>query len=181
MKTTAATIILFAAQVFAFAQGVFIGPGQHFDFEVSSLAYVGPSDPSDICTLLLNFQNNLLDPGETISLVVSQTPITDPAAAGTSFTQPLAQPSLGGFALMQSNPFWPNLPGYLRVQMQSGSVEVSRISVEQIVNGGFYSSTFAVPEPSACALTEFGLAVLGTLVGARRRSPKNRGRHQPPS
>jgi len=108
---------------------------------------VGPSDSQDIGTLLLNFQNNLLDPGETISLVVSQIPITDPAGAGFSLT-PLFS-SADGFALMQVDPFWPNLPGYLRVRMQSGTIELSSISIEQIVNGGIYSDTFAVPEPGS--------------------------------
>jgi len=174
-----AIIALFATEVVVSAQGVLIGPGGHFDFEVTSLTYVGPSDPQDIGALLLNFHNDLLDPGETISLIVSRTPITDTTAPGISFTQLPSQPSSSGFAWMQSDPFWPNLPGFLRVQMQNGSIELSSISIEQMVNGGIYSGTFEVPEPSTGALATLGLVLFGMFASLKRPLAKNELGHKP--
>ena len=176
MKAIATLIffwIFFAIHTITFAQSVLIHSGDYFDFHVSSLTPVGPSDQMDIGTLMLNFHGDLLDPGETIYLIVSQTPITDPNSPGVSFTQGLLEPSLGGFALMQREPFWPDLPGYLRVQMQSGSVELSGISIEQIVNGEIYSGAFAAPEPSTFAFATLGFTLFGIVVRWKRLSPPN--------
>jgi len=76
-----------------------------------------------------------------------------------------------GFGLTQPPP-WPDLQGVIRVTVLSGVAHVEKLTVKEIVNGGFYSGTFfaVVPEPSTYSLLIIGIVCLGKSIRPSRRT-----------
>jgi len=173
MKTIVTTAILIGSTVFALGQGVTLQQGQSYVFEFTSIPYLRPAQPgndpfgagawfaqgtmrSDESALLEMFPNSLSD----VPLSVTGSGTDDPSDS---------EVGIGHVWMPDEAPFFPNLHGVMRVTMLNGSAELIGFSVSQVVNGGFYSSHTAVPEPTAGTM----LAVaLGSLVLSRAWKPK---------
>jgi hypothetical protein len=157
------------AQGAAYSQGVMVSPGNDYRIDFTSLQYIGLSPQPDVPLVRLTFTNNILDPGEQISIRVYDA--LDTSVPTSSFTFANQFPaSVASWGWEQFGPTFPHPdhPGYADVSMVAGSVSLYSLTIKEMFFGGaVYGDTFVVPEPSSAFLLCLGVWTFFRPQGSR--------------
>jgi len=153
----------------AFAQGEVLKQGQSYIFEFTSLPYMRPATQIDSGSFNVRFATGTFTDTDSVLLELFPQSLSDTPLSSTFSGSggPLDAVEIGQAWTAFSPPFWPDLQGIARVTMLTGDAQISILRVQQIVDGGVYSQTFAVPEPSVSILSFYGATIV-LLFGRRR-------------
>jgi len=153
--------ILVGFSAVTLGQGVIVEPGKGYVLEFTSIPYVRPalSGQSEVVAW---FAPGTLSLDDSPQLEVFANSLSDVPLV-THITIDEFPSGRAGVVMSWGDdpPFFRDLQGVLRVTMLSGSAELSGFDVSQLINGGFYSGYFAVPEPASGTLFA---ETLGSLV-----------------
>ena len=172
MKKILTIAVLVGSSVFAIGQGLTLQQGQSYVFEFTSLRYLCPAEQgNDTGQASAWFAQGTFNSGESALLEMFPNSLSGIPLSiiGDGYDPSDSAQGIGYLWGPDEAPFFPDLHGVLRVTMLSGSAELSGFGVTQVVNGGFYSGHFAVPEPAAGTMLA---AALGWLALFKAWKPK---------
>ena len=167
MKTiTLASTLLFATDLGAWAQGVHLLPGQTLSIEFNGVGNCRSTEPSYAGgTVAVVFGNDLLGPGEQLSLEIFEDNLNAPSVASRIYS-----PAVPVFnAVLESPGSWLDLQGVIRLSMLSGSLDVSYAHFWVKPDAFTSCETFVlVPEPRVGVLVALGGIVAAAAFGYRQ-------------
>ncbi len=149
--------------------GLILTEGQSFELEFNSIALDTFGGEYSSAEFWLSHDG--LSDGDAVIFSVfedntSQTPLNSFTFTGNG----ILSPGLGGgaFFLSSVNPPWQDLQGAFRIEVESGSIELSGVSVHTSVGNSNYGEFYAVPEPATVIL--FGVGGLGAWILRRNKT-----------
>ena len=167
MKTiTLASTLVFLLGLSAWAQGVHLLPGQSLSIEFNGVGRCYSGEGGSVGGIVyVVFGNDILVPGEQLSLEMFEDDVNEPAVASQVYILEEPDAVVG----LSSPGSWLDYQGFIRVNMLSGSVEVDHANF--FVQSDPYTycrTTVLVPEPRTGVLLALGGIVLATVLGYRQ-------------
>src|SRR5262245_29298446 len=165
MKKMIVSSLLFGANI-VLGQCVLLQQGQSYTFEFTSLTYQRPAAFGDRGQVIAWFEPGTFGFGASAQLQIFANnlfdrPLTNVVAID-QYPDTVGLPYWWGGGLTNTPaPFFPDFQGVLRVTMLTGQARLGNFEVSQVINGGFYSEVFQVPEPGTFTL--FGMALVCLL------------------
>jgi hypothetical protein len=146
--------------------------GQSFEFEFNSIEETAPFSV-DLAFAYAGFSlgiNKLTD-GESVIFSVYEDSTSQPAIRSETFDgisvitlgpQLEISGGMGGRGFLTSVALapWHDLQGVFKVEVVSGTIELSSFHASTVIGGNYYKQTYAVPEPNSVALVFLGTGVL---------------------
>ena len=148
---------------------VILGKGDVFSFSFSNMSFSsGPSYPGDYESVLLTFENDGFDFGESFQIDMFRTSSFESPFVSRTLTnnQPGSYPIPAAFSTDRTA--WADLQGSGRITVLEGAIGLAQIDVTRSFSYGVsYATSIAVPEPSTfLPVVAGGLFVYG--CGRRR-------------
>lgn len=181
MKIIIALATLLTVSFTAEAQGILLTSGQSMDYVFSSLSPAGPlpDGSTELYEALVGWADGTFLTGSSVTLSLFETSTSEtPFRTGDLFgyTPPPPQPgdltvSSNGEGLLGladvNNPAWQDLQGVVRLTVTSGSIEVTQLGCQTVVDGIVYGGSTSVPEPGTSALLVM-IFTLAIIIKIRR-------------
>lgn len=168
MKTILFTCLFLAIRSVSWGTDFYLSAAESYVFNFTSFSFLRsslPTDPSD--GTLFGFTGG----NYTVRTELFANSLSDPPLFDDTFSHSGSSEATG-FGIQFGFAPWPDFQGVARVTAISGTLELDGMRVDEVVNGGYYSTGWIepVPEPSAMAMVAAGAAGL-LACHARRRRP----------
>jgi len=158
---TALTLVLSPSLVEA---GLTLSGGQSFEYEFSSIFSTTPFSDDPFVFAGFSVSGDILTDGEALIFAVfedstDQVPIRSGTFEGVSTVPSGGGLGGGGFLTSVALAPWQDLQGIFKVEVTSGTIELSSFNAATVIGGDYYEQTYVIPEPNSVSLLLLGTGI----------------------
>ena len=143
--------------------GLILNAGQSFELEFSSISSTAPFSDDPFGYAGFNVGTGIIESDFSVLFSVFEDNTSQPALQSGTFdgtTIPPAMITGGGYLTSVALAPWQDLQGIFKVEVISGTIELSSFDASTVIGGQYYEQSYAVPEPNSVALLFTGVGVL---------------------